>query len=88
VVPAEGVIARTNDVAVSLGCLWVYPTGFEFDVFADLGNERDALDRFLFDRRPQSENEKLLLGFEFADGAKASTYAMVGAADSTQRLRC
>lgn len=72
VVPAERVIVRTDDVAVSLGCFRVYPAGFEFDVFVDLRDEWGKLDPFSFDRRSRTKDERLLLGFEFADGAKAT----------------
>jgi hypothetical protein len=72
VVPAERVIARTDDLAVSLSCLWVYPAGFKFDVFVDLRDEGSDLDPFLIDRHSRGKDEQLLLGFEFADGAKAT----------------
>lgn len=72
VVPAERVIARTGDVAISLSCFWVYPTGFQFDVFVDLRDERSELDPFSIGRRVRGVDEGLLLGFEFADGTKAT----------------
>ena len=72
VVPAERVIARTGGVAISLGCFWVYPAGFQFDVFVDLKDEWSELDPFSFGRLSRKEDEGLLLGFEFADGAKAT----------------
>ena len=87
VVPAERVIVRTDDAAISLSCLWVYPTGFKFNVFADLENEWSELDPFLINRSSQEE-EQLLLGFEFADGAKATNVGEVwgGGPDSTSPL--
>jgi hypothetical protein len=73
VVPSERVIARTNGVAISLSCFWVYPAGFKFDVYVDLKDKESELDPFPFGRCSQREDERLLLGFEFADGAKATS---------------
>lgn len=88
VVPAERVIARTDDVAISLSCLWVYPAGFKFEVFVDLKDEWEELDPFLFNRRSQGKEERLLLGFEFADGATATNVSKGwgGELDSTSPL--
>jgi hypothetical protein len=72
VVAAERAIVRSDGVAISLSCLWVYPTGFRFDLFVDLRDEWSELDPFLLDRRPRRDEERLLLGFEFADGSRAT----------------
>lgn len=75
VLPVERVVARTEAVAVYLSCFWVYPVGFEFEVFAVAGDEDSELDPFSFDPTYAAERsgeippEKLRLGFEFADGS-------------------
>jgi len=88
VVPAERVIARTGEVAISLSCFWVYPAGFQFDVFVDLKDELSELDPFSFGRPSGGEDEGLLLGFQFADGAKATNMRddWSGMLDSTSPL--
>lgn len=77
-VATERVIAQTDEVAVSISYFWVYPTGFEFKVFVDPKDKRSELDPFEFDRRSRGKSldertaERLLLGFQFADGTKAT----------------
>ncbi|HEU5064051.1 MAG TPA: hypothetical protein VFT79_13010 [Solirubrobacterales bacterium] len=76
--PVERVVARTEAVAVYLNCFWVYPAGFEFEVFAVAKDEGSELDPFSFDHTYAAERsgeippEKLRLGFEFADGSKVT----------------
>jgi hypothetical protein len=90
VVPAEGVIARTDDIAIALGCLLVYPAGFEFDVSADLKDERSELGHLQFDRDPHGESDRLRLGFEFADGTRVTNMGedWGGRLDSTSSSLC
>lgn len=78
VVPIEQVIAQTNDVGVFLACLWVYPAGFEFEVFVVAKDELANLDPFSYDHQYEAEQtgeippSQLRLGFSFADGTKAT----------------
>ncbi len=77
-VATERVIAQTDEVAVFLSCFWIYPTGFEFKVFVDTKDKESELDPFEFGRRHRGKDldelstERLLLGFQFADGTKAT----------------
>lgn len=75
VVPVDRVILRTEAVGLYLSCFWVYPTGFEFEVFVVTKDEWSDLDPFSFDHHYKAEQsgeippEQLRLGFEFADGS-------------------
>lgn len=75
VVPVEKMLLRTEEVGVYLSCFWVYPTGFEFEVFVVTKDEWSELDPFNFDHHYKAEHsgeippEKLRLGIEFADGS-------------------
>jgi hypothetical protein len=77
VVPAETVLARSEAATVSLGRLWVYPTGFEVRMLVDW-DEESELDPFqhrLMRRgreAPADSGERLVLGFSFADGSETS----------------
>jgi hypothetical protein len=78
IVPIKRVIARNDDVGVFLACLWVYPAGFEFEVFVVAKDESAKLDPFNFDHQCEAEETgaippaQLRLGLLFADGAKAA----------------
>jgi hypothetical protein len=77
VVPAEAVLARSEVATLSLGRLWVYPTGFEFRMSVDW-DEASELDPFQHGlmrrgRQPAPDSpERLILGFAFADGSETS----------------
>src|SRR5689334_7849388 len=79
VLPAERLIARTDEVVISLGCLWVYPRGLVFGVSVDTKDEWSDLDPFQFGRPPRPHladelsPEQLRLGFRFANGAKVTS---------------
>jgi hypothetical protein len=83
VVPVEQTIARTKAIAVYLANLWVFTTGFEFDVFVVAGEE-DGLDPLR--KEPDLEAmrsgsippEKLLLGIEISDGSVATNLREAG----------
>jgi hypothetical protein len=78
IIPLERVIAQNDDVGVYLACLWVFPTGFEFEVFVVAKDESTKLKPFDFERQYEAEEDGeispawLRLGFLFADGAKAT----------------
>lgn len=76
VVPAEALIARTDEVAISLGSIWVYPTGLEFEVFADMKDEWSDLDPFGVDRTRRRDEagggDLLRLGFRFGDASEVT----------------
>lgn len=77
VVPVERVIADTKALAIYLMNLWVFPTGFGFEIFV-AAREGDGLDPFRGE--PDLEvlaagaipAEQLLLGVEFPDGSQAT----------------
>jgi hypothetical protein len=76
--PIGRIIARTEEVAIYLSCLSVYPVGFEFEVFA-LAKDRDSdLEPFDFEYGYEAERSgeipsgQLRLGFQFADGERAT----------------
>jgi hypothetical protein len=77
-VPVERVVARTDAVAVYLSGFTVYPDGFQFTTYAVAADELTELDPFGFDhhmrtgRRGAIPPETLRLGFQFADGSKAT----------------
>jgi hypothetical protein len=78
VVPAERLIARAGEASVWLGCLWVYPAGVEFEVFVDAEDEWSDLDpfddaRFRGPKIGDPSPDRLLIGFEFANGARVTT---------------
>ncbi|HEY7456972.1 MAG TPA: hypothetical protein VH703_06820 [Solirubrobacterales bacterium] len=74
----ERVVVRTNEVGIYLACLWVFPAGFEFDVFVVAKEEPDELDPFSFGHQYEAEESgdipaaQLRLGFLFGDGTKAT----------------
>ncbi|HEX4305134.1 MAG TPA: hypothetical protein VHZ54_03795 [Solirubrobacterales bacterium] len=77
VVPAEMVLARSEAATVSLGRLWVYPTGFELRMSVDWdeASELDPFQHVLMRRGrdvPADSPERLVLGFAFADGSETS----------------
>jgi hypothetical protein len=77
-VPIERVVARTDEVAVYLSGFWVYPTGFQFTTHVVTEDEWSELDPFAIDhslhagRRSCVPPEILRLGFQFANGSKAT----------------
>ncbi len=77
VVPAETVLARSESATVSLGRLWVYPTGLQVRMLVDY-DEESELDPFqhrLMRRgreAPPDSPQRLILGFAFADGSETS----------------
>lgn len=78
VVPAERELARTEEASVSLSRFWVYPTGIEFEVLVDADDGWSELDpfdeaRFRGSQIRESSPDRLLIGFEFANGARVTT---------------
>lgn len=77
-VPAERFVARTSEVAISISRLWVHRAGFEFEVFVDADDEWADLDPFDYQRYSRGSgddgpsSDRLLLGFAFPDGSKAT----------------
>ncbi|MGN6217692.1 MAG: hypothetical protein ACTHN7_12195 [Solirubrobacterales bacterium] len=77
VVPVERVIAKTKDVALYLANLWVFATGFEFEVFV-IAREGDGLDPYRWEPDFKALEagvipaEQLRLGIEFPDGSTAT----------------
>ena len=77
VVPLELVLARSATAAVCVTRVSAYPTGFEFDLLTltDPDSEED-LDPHMFGphrRRGRAEaDQRLRLGVQFSDGAKAT----------------
>ncbi len=77
--PAERVVAKTDAVAVSLGRLWVYPAGLELEVSVYADDEWADFDPFEMERFHRASGpgepspDRLLVGFGFADGTKATT---------------
>jgi hypothetical protein len=73
-VPIERLVSRTDDAALYLSGCWVYPAGFEFQVFVATRAEESDLDPFSFghdvkaDRTGEIPPGKLRLGLQFADG--------------------
>src|SRR4029078_5376782 len=69
-VPLERLLARTEDVGVYLSGCWVYPAGFEFEVFVVARGEDSSLDPFNFehdveaDRTGEISPAKLRLGLQ------------------------
>jgi hypothetical protein len=76
-VPAELVLARTEQVAVAVGGVRASPNGFEFTVHVRLRREDEPRPGGggLFNRHGrvmQAANEGLQLGVMFADGRRAA----------------
>ena len=76
-VPVELVLVRTEQVAVAIGGIHVYPNGFEFTVHARLRHEEKPTPRTggLFDRHGRgmrAANAGLRLGVMYADGRRAA----------------
>ena len=84
VVPIERVIARTEEVAVAVGRIAAYPTGFAFEtlVVPSAPNDDDDADPMMRRFRPGRRElppELLRFGLRFADGTKAtSTHLRLG----------
>lgn len=79
VAAVECLLARTDEVAISIGPVWVYPTGLEFRIFVDAVDANIDLDPFgqgwpgrRFGEGDASP-ERLLFGVRFADGSKVTT---------------
>jgi hypothetical protein len=83
VVATELLLAQTEKVAVYIGRMAAYPSGFEFDVVtiaAPQEEEADLLDPMLFGphrhraagRGSDAASEMLRIGVQFADGRKAT----------------
>lgn len=77
IVAAETVLARSEAATVSLGRLWVYPTGLQVVMLVDY-EEESELDPFQHrlmrrgrDLPPDSPGQ-LVFGFAFADGSETS----------------
>jgi hypothetical protein len=79
VAPVERVLVRTDAVVISLSRFWVYSAGLEFQVFVDADDDWMDLQPFDDGRRRRASgtradsSERLLFGFQFADGSKATT---------------
>lgn len=79
-VPLERVLARTDDVAVCLARIAVYPAGFELEIVTMSADHSDQLEPLLFEAhryrqgagREHLPPELLRIGVQFADGAKAT----------------
>jgi hypothetical protein len=78
VVPAETLLGRSAQATVHLSRLWVYPTGFQFQLLVDLADPWSELDPFQFGLRRRGREpdpaspERLHFGFAFADGTEAT----------------
>jgi hypothetical protein len=78
VAAVECLLARTNEVAISIGPVWVYPTGLEFRIFVDAAAADTDLDPFR-QRRPGRRSGtgdasgQLGFGFRFADDSEVTT---------------
>lgn len=92
-VPVERVLARTDDVAVTISALQVYPAGLEFEVvfFSRPGIEEDgddAFDGMLFHhhhRRGSGVSDDVpRVGVRFADGRKVTTLDEHGLRDPAE----
>jgi hypothetical protein len=79
VAAVECLPARTDDAAISMGPIWVFPTGLEFRVVVDARDaetEIDPFGRWRPGRRPDADDDpraRLHFGFRFADGSKVTT---------------
>ena len=81
VVAVELVLARTPQVAVCLGRVAAYPTGFLFDIVTMSADDQDGLDPLMFHHhhrlhRGASDEippELLRFGVELADGSRATS---------------
>ena len=79
-VPAEAVLVRTETVAVAVGSLRAYPSGFEFTVHVrQRGEDEDYMHGLAdpFGRHPRSRgttepDESLRLGLLYADGRRVA----------------
>lgn len=91
VAAVERVLARTAEVAVSLGPIWVYPTGLEFRVIVEALDPETGLDPFgqgWPGRRSGAGDAapgRLLFEFRFADGRKVTTLREGRAGDADQQ---
>jgi hypothetical protein len=78
VVPEELLLARTDEVAVAVGGITAYPTGFEFTLTAVLRRDDPDLDLLgpafanRFSRDDRLPDGFLRLGVEFSDGTLAT----------------
>jgi hypothetical protein len=76
-VPGELLLIRTGEVAVAIGSVRAYPTGFEFTVHvclrhADRAGHRSP-DPFEWQLGGQARDEVLRLGILYADGHRTAT---------------
>jgi hypothetical protein len=80
-VPADMMLIRTDQVAVAIGSIRAYPTGFEFTLHTRLrhedeaGHGADPLARHLPWRGRQVPGEVLRLGLMYADGRRTAASA-------------
>ncbi|MEI4271025.1 hypothetical protein TEK04_04760 [Klenkia sp. LSe6-5] len=70
-VPSVGLLARTDDVAISWVGAQVYSTGVAFDLVITARTSIDALHEHVFGGR---RGRGLLLGIEFADGRRGTLH--------------
>jgi hypothetical protein len=78
VAAVECLLARTDKVAISIGPVWVYPTGLEFRIFVDAADADTDLDPFGQWRPGRRSGTgdasgQLLFGFRFADDSEVTT---------------
>jgi hypothetical protein len=74
--PANRLLARTDDVAVGLVGLQVFSTGLSFELAVRVRPSADRVGRSLHDlfwAASSQEGAAFLLGIEFADGRRLST---------------
>jgi hypothetical protein len=81
-VPADVILIRTEQVAVAIGSVRVYPNGFEFTLHTRLRHEdesgpgtADPLERHGRMRGGQMPDDVLRLGVLYADGRRTATTA-------------
>ena len=77
-VPIERLLVQTEDLAVYLSGCWVYPAGFEFEIFVVARDEDSDVNPFdvEYELEAQRTGEippgKLRLGLQFADGTSVT----------------
>jgi hypothetical protein len=80
-VPAELILARTDEVAVAVGSVRAYPNGFEFTVHVrarradDAVGDFDPFERLGYGRERRAPHDALRLGVLYADGRRTATTA-------------
>jgi hypothetical protein len=92
VAAVECLLARTDEVAISIGPVWVYLTGLEFRIAVDCTDADTDLDPFGqgWPGRPSGTGDaasgRLLFGFRFSDASKVTTLREgVARAEDTDR---